>query len=122
MFELRIYDEYHSVPAILQNCKREIDSSNTRTDIGDVDLQLLRNCIDRLPVEEIRERRRNFNIMYEEAMISADERGISFTAMLLMLAHYKIIDDNKALRYISTRLALILVWMSFLDDEQNWLE
>jgi hypothetical protein len=32
-------------------------------------------------------------------MISAEERGISFTRMLLMLAHYKFIDDNKALGY-----------------------
>lgn len=92
LFEVRIYDEYHSVPTILQQCRRE-------TDVSDIDLHLLRNSIDRLPIEEIRERRRNFNILYEEAMISADHRGISFTRMLLMLAHYKFIDDNKALRY-----------------------
>ena len=30
-------------------------------------------------------------------MMSAGDRGISFTSMLLMLAHYKFIDDNKAL-------------------------
>ena len=32
-------------------------------------------------------------------MLSGNEKGISFTGMLLMLAHYKFIDDNKALRY-----------------------
>ena len=71
--------------------------------MSDIDLHLLRNSIDRLPVEEIKERRRNFNILYEEAMLSADNRGISFTRMLLMLAHYKFIDDNKALRYESLK-------------------
>lgn len=60
-----------------------------------------------MPVAEIRERRRNFSILYEEVMISADERGISFTAMLLMLAHYKFIDDNKALRYFDQLVGLI---------------
>ena len=103
MFEVRIYDEYHSVPIILQQCKRDLDPTKEHThgatDADHIDLRLLQNSIDRLPVEEIRERRRNYNILYEEAMISADARGISFTAMLLMLAHYKVIDDNKALRY-----------------------
>jgi voltage-dependent calcium channel len=109
IFEVRIYDEYHSVPTILQQCRREADPSKihlggAHRDVSDIDVRLLRNSIDRLPVEEIRERRRNFNILYEEVMISADHRGISFTRMLLMLAHYKFIDDNKALRFIFPRI------------------
>jgi voltage-dependent calcium channel len=83
-------------------------------------LQQLRNSIDRLPLAEIRERRRNFNILYEEAMISAESRGISFTAMLLMLAHYKFIDDNKALRYQLSLPLLMIAWMSFYGEEPNW--
>jgi hypothetical protein len=82
------------------------------TDIRNIDLHLLRNSIDRLPVEEIKERRRNYNILYEEAMISADERGISFTRMLLMLAHYKFIDDNKSLgldEFLRRRAKLVRV-------------
>lgn len=80
--------------------------------MADLDLQLLNHSISQLPIDEIRERRRNFNILYEEAMMSADERGISFTAMLLMLAHYKFIDDNKALRY----LRLLWFFDISLDD------
>lgn len=99
---MRIYDEFHSVRTILQQCKLEADETKVHTggatDISNIDLHLLRNCIDRLPIDEIQERRRNFNILYEEAMLSAEDRGVSFTAMLLMLAHYKFIDDNKALR------------------------
>lgn len=100
MFEVRIYDDEHSVPTILQRCKRDPkEHTHASTDIGHIDLGLLQKSIDQLPVEEIRERRRNYNILYEEAMISAGPKGISFTALLLMLAHYKFIDDNKALRY-----------------------
>lgn len=100
---MRIYDDYNSVPAILQQCKTEFGQTNPQLNDQinsyNINLKLLNNCISRLPVEEIRERRRNFNILYREAMTSAEGRGMSFTAMLLMLAHYKIIDDNKALRY-----------------------
>ena len=98
---MKVYDDYHSVPTILQQCRDHDPTKINRGDpydIKNIDLHLLRNSVDRLPVDEIRERRHNFNILYEEAMMSADERGISFTQMLLMLAHYKFIDDNKALR------------------------
>ena len=75
-------------------------------------MHALRNCIDVLPVDEIRERRRNYNILYEEAITSAGARGISFTSMLLMLAHYKFIDDNKALsldEFLRRRAKLVRV-------------
>jgi len=114
---VRIYDEYHSIPTILQQC-RDHDpmkvNHNDPYDISNIDLHLLRNAVDRLPVHEIRERRHNFNILYEEAMVSADERGISFTQMLLMLAHYKFIDDNKALRYNDPVFSLTISLDEFL--------
>lgn len=123
MFEVRIYDDFQSVLAILERSKREVDSTETfpeaPAEVPDLDLQLLSHSINQLPVEEIRERRRNFNILYEEAMMSTDERGISFTAMLLMLAHYKIIDDNKALRYPHIILLLTSAWMSSSDEGQS---
>jgi hypothetical protein len=84
----------------------------TPDDIGNIDLRALRNCVDLLPIDEIRERRRNYNILYEEAIMSADDRGISFTSMLLMLAHYKFIDDNKALsldEFLRRRAKLVRV-------------
>jgi voltage-dependent calcium channel len=123
---VRIYDEYHSVPTILQQIRRDPNVPWRReddpTDTSNIDLQLLQNSVSRLPVDEIRERRRAFNLLYEEAMLSADEKGISFTGMLLMLAHYKFIDDNKALRYLHLSSVLISVWMSTFDGEPKWLE
>lgn len=42
------------------------------------------------------------NTFYEEVLVSSDpDRGIQFTALLLILAHYKVINDNKSLRYVS---------------------
>jgi voltage-dependent calcium channel len=116
MFEVRIYDEYHSVGTILQQCKLGDESDKIaitplEAEIG-MDLTAFRNCIDRLPLAEIKERRRNYNILYEEAMMSATERGISFVTMLLMLAHYKFIDDTQALsldEFLRRRTKLVRV-------------
>ncbi|KAM0322822.1 hypothetical protein ACHAQA_009163 [Verticillium albo-atrum] len=54
---------------------------------------------DSIDVVKVRERRRRFNIFFEEVMVSADpDRGISFTTVLMILAHYNIISDSKSLR------------------------
>jgi hypothetical protein len=39
------------------------------------------------------------NTFYEEVLVSADpDRGIAFNALLMILAHYKVINDSKSLR------------------------
>jgi len=39
------------------------------------------------------------NKFYEEVLVSSDpDRGIQFTDLLMTLAHYKVINDNKSLR------------------------
>jgi hypothetical protein len=39
------------------------------------------------------------NIFYEEVLVSADpDRGVEFNSLLMILAHYKVINDNKSLR------------------------
>ena len=41
------------------------------------------------------------NMFYEEVLVSADpDRGISFNTLLMILAHYKVINDNKSLRFV----------------------
>jgi hypothetical protein len=40
------------------------------------------------------------NTFYEEVLVSSDpDRGIGFTSLLMILAHHKVINDNKSLRY-----------------------
>jgi hypothetical protein len=52
---------------------------------------------------DVKRRRKVYNRLYHEAMLDSEgEKGISFTSMLLLLAHYRLIDDEKALRCVPT--------------------
>ena len=66
-----------------------------------LNLQKLQRTLAGAPVEEIKRRRMRMNMFYEEVLVSADpDRGISFNTLLMILAHYKVINDNKSLRYV----------------------
>lgn len=65
----------------------------------EVDIEKLNKRLADLPVGEIRRRRQRMNIFYEEVLVSSDpDRGIAFNSLLMILAHYKVINDNKSLR------------------------
>ncbi|KAH6854398.1 Ion transport protein-domain-containing protein [Chaetomium sp. MPI-CAGE-AT-0009] len=107
VFEMRIYDNDDSVRSILEDVRNENDAASIRHasivsksqyQTG-VDLKKLNERLAMIDVAKVRERRRRFNIFFEEVMVSADpERGISFTTVLMLLAHYNIINDSKSLR------------------------
>jgi hypothetical protein len=64
-----------------------------------IDLAKLNAKLNEIPVQEIRKRRVRMNTFYEEVLVSADpDRGISFSALLMILAHYKVINDNRSLK------------------------
>ena len=64
-----------------------------------INLAALNARIGEIPVVEIRRRRTRMNTFYEEVLVSADpDRGVEFTSLLMILAHYKVINDNKSLR------------------------
>ncbi|EGO52888.1 hypothetical protein NEUTE1DRAFT_126315 [Neurospora tetrasperma FGSC 2508] len=106
VFEMRIYESHDSVRQILEDVRGEDTSSIRHASIisttqfqTSLDLKKLNERISQIDVAKVRERRRRFNIFFEEVMVSADpERGISFTTVLMILAHYKIINDSKSLR------------------------
>lgn len=63
-----------------------------------VDIRRVAEQIAQIDYRQVRERRQLFSRLYNEARISEEPgKGISFTAMLMMLAHYKLIDDESAL-------------------------
>lgn len=104
---MRIYDGNFTVGRILEKCRSgpnprdSLVSFNPSERAGgnEVDIAKLSRILDQIPVEEIRARRKRLNIFYEEVLVSADpERGVSFSACLMILAHYKIIVDSKSLR------------------------
>ncbi|KAI9800334.1 MAG: hypothetical protein M1825_004104 [Sarcosagium campestre] len=109
VFEMRIYNGDYTVGAILDECRRQEPTMTSRhslnsfnngpTSLDGIDLRKLAHRISQIPVLEVRKRRQRLKLFYEEVMVSADpERGISFTSVLMILAHYNVISDNKSLR------------------------
>ncbi len=99
-----IYSGNYSVRSILHDCQhisREYPRSSTRSGrvVEGVDLDMLNERLSTIPVAEIRQRRARMNIFYQEILVSANpDRGISFTSLLMILAHYNVINDTKSLR------------------------
>ncbi|KAK5123113.1 hypothetical protein LTR85_003311 [Meristemomyces frigidus] len=104
VFEMRIYDGDFSVRALIEDCKlAPIRSSALPVDgapgVPEIDLNRLNRRLAELPIEQIRTRRARMNTFYEEVLVSSDpDRGISFNGLLMILAHYKVINDNKSLK------------------------
>ncbi|KAI1260114.1 ion transporter [Xylariaceae sp. FL1019] len=105
VFEMRIYDPEDSVHRILEDVRGNDQrpgrhaSIATASELSGVDIQKLNSRLASIDLDKVQQRRRRFNIFYEEVMVSADpDRGISFTSVLMIMAHYNIISDSKSLR------------------------
>ena len=73
-------------------------TSNT-SETGGIDVVKLHRILNGPDNAKIRKRKMLYTRMYNEAMIFQEPgKGISFTHMLLILAHHKLIDDREALR------------------------
>lgn len=105
IFEMRIYDAEDSVRQILEDVRND-ETSARHTSIGTtggahssgIDLRKLNERLSQIDVERVRERRRRFDIFYEEVMVMAEvDKGISFTSVLMTIAHYNVISDSKSL-------------------------
>ena len=101
---MRIYDGDFTVGRLVEDCKVQRRESSLPLDGGlsppvEIDMKKLGERLARLPVDEIRRRRKRMNIFYEEILVSSDpDRGISFNNLLMILAHHKVINDSKSLR------------------------
>ena len=99
-----VYDGDYSITSILDDCRakpKDFPRSTMRSGrvVEGVDLDMLNERLSTIPVTEIRQRRARMNIFYQELLVSADpDRGISFTSLLMILAHYNVIQDTKSLR------------------------
>lgn len=84
---------------ISTNARATIPDPHAAT--GGIDLKKLNERVSKIDIVKVRERRRRFNLFYEEVMVSADpDKGISFTQVLMILAYYNIINDSKSFRYV----------------------
>ncbi|CAK4032347.1 Calcium-channel cch1 [Lecanosticta acicola] len=105
IFEMRIYDGDFTISALLEDCRigprraSQLHVDGESSSKGEIDIAKLNRRLAELPIEQIRKRRQRMNTFYEEVLVSADpDRGIAFNALLMILAHYKVISDNKALK------------------------
>ncbi|CAG8775457.1 5806_t:CDS:2, partial [Acaulospora morrowiae] len=119
-FQVRIYDSEHLISNLISNSRvvytpaGEVDTGKTTSSIltdrkpnplveGDIDIRKLEQNIKNISPSKTFERKRIYNMIYQEAMLSTErdvlgnEKGISFTNMLLLLAHYKLVNDEKCL-------------------------
>lgn len=107
VFELRLYPVEYSISnlirgsipdPVLNASGRLVTATGVKTA---VDMTQLQQHISNIDYAKVRERRRTFARLYNEARISEEPgKGIGFTAMLLLLAHYKLIEDEEALQYV----------------------
>lgn len=104
VFEMRIYSHENSVRSILEDIQTEptsgrVTSIATTSSATGVNLKALNKRLSKLNAKEVRRSRARYNLFFEEVMVSADiDRGISFTTVLMILAHYNVISDNKSLK------------------------
>ncbi|KAA8897862.1 Ion transport protein-domain-containing protein [Sphaerosporella brunnea] len=102
IFAMGIYEEPFTVHRILDDCRVDPNSTKgltTGSVVHGIDLEALNRRIAKIPIHKIRRQRHTFTLFYEECLVSADKAyGVRFESVLLILAHYKVINDNKSLR------------------------
>lgn len=102
VFEMRIYaGGDHSVGRILESCAVEHRGNETPPPgtVHGIDLAELNRQLRMIDVHDVRRRRQRMEIFFQEILVSADkDRGVNFTSCLMILAHYNVISDSKALR------------------------
>lgn len=106
---MRIYDGDFTVGRLIEECSATTRRTSELPVQGhdkapEIDLEKLNRRLSELPVSEIQRRRQRMNTFYEEVLVSSDpDRGIAFNSLLMILAHHKVINDNKSLRFVRPR-------------------
>jgi hypothetical protein len=100
---MRIYPAEFSVSNLVQDCKISVRDANPFADserVVRIDVAKLNDRLRSMPISLIRDRRRALEVFYQEILLSAKrtDHVISFTGLLLTLAHYKLINDSQSLR------------------------
>jgi hypothetical protein len=101
VFEVRIHPTACSFRNIYDNSQADPGEDFVPgAQVGTLDLRKLAKNLSTINSEEIWRRRKVYNRLYWEARLlsQGDVKGISFQSMLILLSHYKLIDDEKALK------------------------
>ena len=102
VFEVRIHPEEYKISNIVEICKQPPGEDDWTPRVVDgLDLNKLERILNGIDYAEVRRRKAVYNRLYHEAyyMHISHEHGlgISFTDMLTLLAHHKLIVDAEAL-------------------------
>jgi len=102
IFEVQIYPSQYHIQSILEKSRANENPANGRLKYvrAGLDMRKLEHVLSGMNRAEIHRRRNQYNCLYNEAILTDKDnagQGISFTEMLLMLAHYKLIKDETAL-------------------------
>ena len=101
IFEVKIYPTEYSIPRIMAVSK-DPQGQHSLSDkvIEGYDFNKTEAVLSGVDRAAIKRRKNLYNRLYHEARISHEPgKGISFTNMLLLLAHHKLIVDRGALVY-----------------------
>lgn len=99
---MRIYPVEARIDRILERARELSFQQHGKLDPDhSVDIPALQDILSTVDHAQVHKRRAIYNRLYHEALVIEEAgRGISFTNMLLLLAHYKIIEDDKALKFV----------------------
>lgn len=95
---MRIYPSEYSTSSILAACQ---DKTNQDNKTGGINLRKLNRLLNKIDFGVIRKRRGVYMRIYHEAnAMYYRGKGISFTEMLVLLAHHTLINDQEALGWV----------------------
>ncbi|KAF8646018.1 hypothetical protein AX16_007443 [Volvariella volvacea WC 439] len=95
VFEVRIYPEEYSIKNITERCRK---APFERPYEHNLDIAQLKKILNEIDYRAIRKRRAIYNRLMQEAKLNDHGgRGMSFTGMLFLLAHHKLVNDRDAL-------------------------
>jgi voltage-dependent calcium channel len=97
--EVRIYPLEYRISNIVEICKDPKGEEARSSQVAEgLNLCKVERILDDIDYEEVRKRKAIYIRLYHEARISQEEGlGISFTDMLTLMAHHKLIVDAEAL-------------------------
>ncbi|KAG1893620.1 Ion transport protein-domain-containing protein [Suillus fuscotomentosus] len=100
IFEVRIYPTEYSVPSIVSTCKdiRKIATKEGTKVEATLNPRKVNKVLRKVDFDIIKQRRAVYcRLFHEASIIDSHCKGISFTDMLFLLAHHKLIVDRDAL-------------------------
>ncbi|KAG1748101.1 Ion transport protein-domain-containing protein [Suillus lakei] len=95
IFEVRIYPVEYSVPSFVATCKeiQKIVTKDGTKEETTLNPRKTNKMLRKIDFDVIRQRRAVYcRLFHEASIIDSHRKGISFTDMLFLLAHHKLID------------------------------